>query len=67
MTLIANSFPKLRTPENVARYMSNKSRFKGTFDKQHVNGFKKCCDLENSTVTIFTDHLEGNWVGKSLF
>ena len=32
MTLIANSFPKLRTPENVARYMSNKSRFKGTFD-----------------------------------
>ena len=35
MTLIANSFPKLRTPENVARYMSNKSRFKGTFDRQH--------------------------------
>ena len=35
MTLIANSFPKLRTPENVARYMSNKSRFKGLFDRQH--------------------------------
>ena len=35
MTVIADSFQKLRTPENVARYMSNKSRFKGTFDRQH--------------------------------
>ena len=35
MTLIADFFQKLRTPENVARYMSNKSRFKGTFDRQH--------------------------------
>ena len=35
MTLIADFFPKLGTPENVARYMSNKSRFKGTFDRQH--------------------------------
>ena len=35
MTLIANSFPQLRTPENMARYMSNKSRFKGTFDRQY--------------------------------
>ena len=35
MTLIADFFSKLRTPENVARYMSQKSRFKGTFDRQH--------------------------------
>ena len=35
MTLIADFFQKLRTPENVARYMSNKIRFKGTFDRQH--------------------------------
>ena len=35
MTLIANLFPKLRTLENVARYMSNKSRFKELFDRQH--------------------------------
>ena len=35
MTLIADFFPKLRTPENVARYMSKKSRFKGPFDRQH--------------------------------
>ena len=35
MTLIADFFSKLRTPENVARYMSKKSRFKGPFDRQH--------------------------------
>ena len=35
MTLIADFFPKLRTPENVVRYMSKKSRFKGPFDRQH--------------------------------
>ena len=36
MTLIADLFPKLRTPKNVVRYMSKKSRFKGPFDRQHV-------------------------------
>ena len=35
MTLIADLFPKLRTPKNVVRYMSNKSRFKGPFDRKH--------------------------------
>ena len=35
MTLIADLFPKLRTPKNVDRYMSKKSRFKGPFDRQH--------------------------------
>ena len=35
MTLIADLFAKLRTPENVVRYMSKKSRFKGPFDRQH--------------------------------
>ena len=38
MTLIADLFPKLRTPENVVRYMSKKSRFKGSFDRQHFHG-----------------------------
>ena len=32
---MADFLPKLRTPENVARYMSKKSRFKGPFDTQH--------------------------------
>ena len=35
MTFIADLFAKLRTPKNVVRYMSKKSRFKGTFDRQH--------------------------------
>ena len=35
MTLIADLFPKLRTPENVVRYMSKKSCLKGPFDRQH--------------------------------
>ena len=35
MTLIADYFPKPHTLENVARYMSNKSRFKGPFEREH--------------------------------
>ena len=35
MTLIADLFPKLRTPKNVVRYKSKKSRFKAPFDRQH--------------------------------
>ena len=35
MTHIADLLPKLRTPENVFRYMSKKSRLKGPFDRQH--------------------------------
>ena len=34
MTLIAYLFAKLRTPENVVRYMSKKSRFKDPFDRK---------------------------------
>ena len=35
MTLIADLFPKLRTPKNVVRYMSKGSRFKVPFDRKH--------------------------------
>ena len=35
MTFIADLFSKLRTPKDVVRYLSKKSRFKGTFDRQH--------------------------------
>ena len=35
MTFIADLFAKLRTPKNVVRYFSKKSRFKGAFDRQH--------------------------------
>ena len=35
MTLIADFFPELRTAENVVRYMSKKSHFKGPFDRKN--------------------------------
>ena len=35
MTLIADVFPKLRTPKNVVRSMPKKSNFRGSFEKQH--------------------------------
>ena len=35
MTVIADFFRKIRNPENVVRYMSKKSPFKGPFDSQH--------------------------------
>ena len=35
MTVRADSFPKLRYPENVVRYMCKKSRLKGPFERQH--------------------------------
>ena len=35
MTLIADLFPKLRTPKNLVRFMSKKSRLKGPFEWQH--------------------------------
>ena len=35
MSFIADLFVKLRTPKNVVRYMSKKSRCKGPFDRQH--------------------------------
>ena len=40
MIFIADLLPKLRTPKNVVRYMSKKSRFKGPFDKQHSKRFQ---------------------------
>ena len=36
MSFIVDLFAKLRTPKNVVRYMSKKSRSKGPFDRQHV-------------------------------
>ena len=67
MTFIADLFPKLRTPKNVVRYLSKKSRFKDPLTGNMVNALKHFCDLNNSTVTIFSDHFEGKWVEKVCF
>ena len=34
MTLIADGFPKVRTPKNVVRSMPKMSHFRGPFQKQ---------------------------------
>ena len=60
MTLIADLFPKLRIPENVVRYMSKKSRFKGPFDTQHgkrvhwnvIESEKVCFSQTQSLITV---------------
>ena len=41
MTLVAYLFPKLRTPKNLVRYMSKKSRFKVPFERQHGKRVQK--------------------------
>ena len=38
MTILADVFPKLRTPKKVVKQMSKKSRFRRPFHKQHGNG-----------------------------
>ena len=38
MTIIADVFPKLRTPKNVVKQISKKSPFRGPFDKKHAKG-----------------------------
>ena len=35
MTLIGEVFPNLQTPKNIVTSMPKKSRFKGSFQKQH--------------------------------
>ena len=60
MTFIVEIFPILRTPKNVVRSMSKSPVSKNRFTSHMVNGFKHCCDLNDSTVTIFSDHFEGN-------
>ena len=32
-----------------------------------TNGLKHCCNMNDSTFTIFINHCEGNCVRKSLF
>ena len=60
MTVIADVFTKLETPKNLVRYI-----FKGLVSADPwtgniVNWPKNCCNLNDSIVTIFTDHSERN-------
>ena len=45
--------------------MPKKSRYRGLQKGNVVNGPKHCFNLTASIFTIFIDHLEGQWDGKS--
>ena len=66
MTVLADVFPKLRTPKNLANQISKKSPFRAPFGKQHVRGTKHCCNLNHTTSTELIDHCEVNWVGENI-
>ena len=45
-----------------------KSRVSGDSPIEDMaNGLKQCCNLKDSSFTIFINHCEENLVGKSLF
>ena len=65
MTLIAYTFPKIWTPQDMAKCL------KSPVSVDHLTGNvvnvpKHYFNLNDSTFTKFIDHVEGNWVGKSL-
>ena len=60
MTLIAEVFPKLRSPKNKVRSMSKKSRFKGTFGKEHGKRAQKLIKVPWQHQYHIFDHCECN-------
>ena len=66
MTLIADLFPKYALLKTCLDICPKSPVSKDPLTGNMVKGFKHCCDLNHSTVTIFSDHFEANLVGKSL-
>ena len=60
MTLIADLFPKLRIRKTWLDISPKSPVSNDPLTGNIVNGFKHCCDLNQSTVTIFSDHFEDN-------
>ena len=50
MTVVADLFPKLRTPKQVVRSMSKRSRFRRPFQKQHGKRVKTLLKSERQYV-----------------
>ena len=53
MTVIADFFPKLRTPENVVRYICKKSRLKGPFERQHGKRVQRLLGSEQQVLSPY--------------
>ena len=67
MTLIADVFPKLRTPKKMVRSMPKKSRLRGFYKKQHGKRAQTLFKFEGHLFTIFINHWEVNCLAKSLY
>ena len=52
MTLIADVFPKLRTPKHMVRSMPKKSCFGGSYKKQHGKRAQTLFQFEGHLFTI---------------
>ena len=59
-------FPKLRTPKNMVNSKPKKSRFRGSYKKQHGKRAQTLFKFEGHLFTIFINHREVNCVTKSL-
>ena len=66
MNFIPDVFPKLRTPKNMVRSMPKKSRFRGSYKKQHGKHAQTLFKFEGDLFTIFINHWEVNCLTKSL-
>ena len=53
MTVIADFFPKLRTLENVVRYMSKKSCLKGPFEGPHDKRVQTLLRSEQQVLSLY--------------
>ena len=60
MTPIADFFSKLGTPETWLDICPKSRVSKDPLTDNMVDGFKHNCNLDNSSVPIFTENLEGN-------
>ena len=59
MTVVADLFPKLRTPKQVVRSMSKKSRFRRPFQKQHGKRVKTL--LKSERQYLYYNHWSISW------
>ena len=66
MTLIDLVFPKLRTPKTWLDKCLKSPVLEAPATSSMVNGPKRCWNLRHSTVIIFIDHYQDNWVRESL-
>ena len=58
MTLIADVFPKLRTPKNMVRTMPKSPVSEDPTKSNMVNAPKHCSNLREHSFTIFINHWE---------